>query len=175
MSYRTADEAADHGARRITLRVAAPFDEMRARIEAEVPELDRDDLDAVTGGRTPWDDFVRGLSWEAPNGFVRLSSDDLGGVLSVAGRDAAAVGYLLMDWAAAARIHRIEPTALLYLPVRMLLVARGDEVALTLEQPGPHLASFGLNKLTQAGVELDRRLGDLLEALDIARPAALRR
>jgi len=175
MSYRTADETAEHGARRITLRVAAPFDELRARIEAEAPELDRADLDAVAEGRTPWDDFVRGLSWEAPNGFVRLPTDDLGRVVSVAGRDAAAVGYRLMDWAAAARVHRIEPAALLYLPVRMLLFARGDEVALTVEQPGPHLASFGLNKLTQAGVELDRRLGDLLEALDIARPAALRR
>lgn len=175
MSYRTTEETNEHGSARLTLLVRAPFDELRARIETEVPEVDPADLDAVAGGRVSWDDFVRGLSWEAPNGFVRLSAHDIGRVLSVAGRDAAAVSYLLMDWAAAGRIHRLEPTALVYQPTQLLLASRGDEVAVAFEQPSAHLASFGLNKLAQAGRELDRRLGDLLEALDIARPAILRR
>ena len=46
---------------------------------------------------------------------------------------------------------------------------------LTFEQPGVQLAGFGINKVMQAGFELDRLLGDLLEAMDLPRPAALRR
>jgi hypothetical protein len=175
MTYPTTERTAEHDAARITLQVGVPFAELRARIETEVPEIDPADLDAVAEGNVSWDDFVRGLSWEAPNGFVRLSTLDLGRVLSVAGRDAAVVSYLLMDWAAAGRIHRLEPTALIHLPLSLLLAAHGDEVTVTFEQPSAHLAGFGLKKLTQAGGELDRRLGDLMEALDIERPRILRR
>ena len=175
MSYATVEQTTEHGSTRISLRISAPFADLRARIEAELPEVDPADLEAVAGGAVPWDDFVRGLSWEAPNGFVRLATLDLGRMLRVAGREGAAVEYLAMDWAAAGRIHRLEPTALLALPLRLLLTESDAEVVLTCEQPGAQLASFGLNKLTQAGRELDRRLGGLLEALDIARPPALRR
>jgi uncharacterized protein (DUF302 family) len=175
MTYPTSEKTVEHGASRISLTVRVPFDELRARFEAEVPAADSAELDAVAEGRMPWDVFVRGVAWEAPNGFVRLSTDDIGRVLAVAGREAPAVSYLVIDWAAAGRIHRLDPTALLYLPLRVLLASEGDAVVLTFEQPSAQLSSFGVNKLTQAGGELDRRLGDLIEALDIERPRILRR
>ncbi|MFG6446282.1 hypothetical protein ACFXP7_13290 [Microbacterium sp. P06] len=175
MSYATVEQITEHGSARISLRIGAPFTELRARIEAELPEIEPSDLEAVANGSVPWDDFLRGLSWEAPHGFVRLPNLDLGRMLRFAGREGGAVEYLAMDWAAAGRIHRLEPTALLSLPARLLLVERDAEVLLSFAQPSAELASFGLNKLAQAGRELDRRLGDLLEALDIARPSVLRR
>ncbi|MFG6402793.1 hypothetical protein [Microbacterium sp. P04] len=175
MSYRSTDDTVAYEATRITVRVSAPFDEVRARFETAVPPLDPADLDAVVSGRVAWEDFIRGLAWEAPNGFVRVATDDLGRVLGVAGGTAATVSYAVLDWAAAGRIHRLEPSALVYLPLRMLLASRADHVALTFDQPSSQLTSFGLNKLTQAGRELDRRLADLLEEIDIPRPAALGR
>jgi hypothetical protein len=46
---------------------------------------------------------------------------------------------------------------------------------LSADQPSGPLRGFGNNKITQAGYELDRILGDLLENLGLPRPSVLRR
>jgi hypothetical protein len=45
---------------------------------------------------------------------------------------------------------------------------------LSADQPSTQLRGFGNNKITQAAVELDRMLGDLLEELGLPRPERLR-
>ena len=52
---------------------------------------------------------------------------------------------------------------------------REPGTVLTVDVPGDALGGFGINKVTQAGAELDRALGDLFEDLGLPRPAALRR
>ena len=175
MSYRATEQIADYGAARISLLVEAPFSTLRARLEEAAPAFDPGELEPVRRGSLPWADFLRALAWQAPHGFVRVAEDEPGRVLALAGGEAEAVLYLLTDWAIAARVHRLEPTALLYVPIRLLLASRGTGATLSVEHPGPRLAAFGVNKLAQAGAELDRRLGDLLEELDLPRPSVLRR
>ena len=84
--------------------------------------------------------------------------------------------YLIGDYATAARMFRHDPGTALYTPLRVELHAtRTGGTALSVDQPSSVLSSFGNNKVTQAGFELDRMLGDLLEEIGLPRPSVLRR
>jgi hypothetical protein len=73
-------------------------------------------------------------------------------------------------------MFRHDPGTLLYTPLRVELhAARSGGTVVSVDQPSSRLGSFGNNKVTQAGFELDRMLGDLLEELDLPRPSVLRR
>jgi hypothetical protein len=168
------EKLVEYVARRLELTVEAPYADLQRRLDEAAPELGPDDTAGLESGREAWGDFVRGLAWTSPSGFVRLWRHEPDAVLRHSGSTIASTTYLLADLAATARALRQDPAALLYLPVRLELQSRGAQCVLLLEQPGPALAGFERNKLTQAGAELDRRLGDLLESIDLPRPSALR-
>jgi hypothetical protein len=175
MSYDATERIVPHPVNRIELVTNAPFAQLRTRFEAEVPEVDPADMADLVAGDASWEDFVRGLAYAAPNGFVRLWSEDPTAIMRFAGSEAASAAYLIGDYAIAARVFRYDPAAMLYVPLRVELHSdRTGRTVLAVDQPSSHLASFEVNKMTQAGYELDRRLGDLLEALDLPRPSVLR-
>lgn len=176
MSYEADEELVRYEATRIRLVTRAHLLSLVQRFEELVPEL----TDAAALARVAedgdWAGFVRGLSWEAPSGFVRVWSSRPAELMRHAGSEAPSASYLIAHHAIGARLFRHDPGALLYSPLRIELhaVPTGGTV-IGFEQPSAQLRGFGVNKITQAGSELDRALGDLLEELELPRPSVLRR
>jgi hypothetical protein len=68
----------------------------------------------------------------------------------------------------AEQMYRHDPTVMLYVPLRTLIYAGPDDRALfAADQPSTEVASLGLVPVTQVGLELDRKLTALLDALDV--------
>jgi hypothetical protein len=57
---------------------------------------------------------------------------------------------------------------MLYVPLRTVIHAGPDDRALfAVDQPSTEVASLGIAPVTQVGVDLDRKLTALLDALDV--------
>lgn len=175
MTRPASETTSEYTARRILLETPTTYRDLQSRLDHAITPLDDADVADLDSGRTSWADFLRGLTWTAPSGFVRLWRHEPSAVLRHSGSSLETTSYLLADLAVTARALRQDGGTLLYLPVRLELQSRSDGSALLLEQPSSALGSFGRNKLTQAGAELDRRLGDLIESLELPRPNSLRR
>lgn len=174
MTYALEETSHEYPAQRLTLATPARFDTFVEAFEAAVPSLP--DEEALTQLTPDWAAFVRGLEWEAPSGFVRTATAWPSELLQHAGSRSRSVVWTIVHHAIAARLHRLEPGTLLstHLRIAAHTTARPGTV-LTLDVPSAALRSFGNNKITQGGAELDRALGDLLEDLGLPRPSALRR
>ncbi|MBW1637549.1 hypothetical protein G3H63_00420 [Microbacterium resistens] len=175
MSYDADETVFDYAARRIRLETNVQFDALVGAFEAAVPALAEDEaLAELRGG--DWAGFVRGLQWEAPNGFVRVWTSRPDALMQHAGSGARSVVWLIAHHAIAARLFRHDPGSMLYSPLRIEAhTSKAPGTTLSFEAPGARFEGFGVNKMTQAGAELDRALGDLIETLGLPRPAALRR
>ncbi|SFR73579.1 hypothetical protein SAMN04488591_3286 [Microbacterium azadirachtae] len=175
MSYDAAESVFEHAGRRIRLETNAQFDALVGAFEAVVPALsDEDALAEVRGG--DWAAFVCGLRWEAPSGFVRVWTWRPDALMQHTGGGARSAVWLIAHHGIAARLFRHDPATMLYAPLRIEAhTSSAPGTTLSFEAPGARLAGFGVNKITQAGAELDRALGDLLEEIGLPRPVALRR
>lgn len=157
---------------RVELVAEAPFATLRAALERAVPALDEARLADLLASGASWAQLTREAS--GGSGLVRFWTSDPTPVMRVGGADLPAAGYLLGDYVTAARMFRHDPGTALYTPVRLELHARGASTVVAFDQPSSALTAFGNNKITQAGFELDRLLGDLLEDLGLPRPSVLR-
>ncbi|WP_372698418.1 hypothetical protein [Arthrobacter sp. JSM 101049] len=176
MTHPASETTTDHAVRRITVTTARPFEALRRDFEATVPALDLGALERQASRGATWGELERSAGYGAAYDLCRFWTHDPSALLHLAGNDAPSRTYLIGNLAMAARLFRIEPGTALHAPLRIELhVDRKGATVLSFDQPGSQLAGYGLNKATQAGYELDRLLGDLLEALGLPRPAALRR
>lgn len=174
MSYDVEETISEHRALRLRLATNAHFDTLVAAFETTVPALS--DEEALTQLTPDWAAFTRGLEWESPSGFVRMATWRPSDLLQHAGSRSRSVVWTIVHHAIAARLHRIEPATIrdTHLRIEAHTTAQPGTV-LTLDVPSAQLRSFGTNKITQGGAELDRALGDLLEDIGLPRPSALRR
>ncbi|WP_348789030.1 hypothetical protein [Leifsonia sp. NPDC080035] len=175
MAYRATERLIPATVTRIELEADVPFDTLRRSLEAEVPPLDVAALRRLLDDGADWSRLTRELAGPGSHRLVRFLSDDPTAVMRVGGADIPSAAYLIGDYLTAARMFRHDPGALLHTPMRLVLHARGPaRTVLTVEQPSSALVGFGSNKITQAGYELDRMLGDLLEDIGLPRPSSLR-
>lgn len=175
MSYRAEERIVAHSVDRIELTAHVPFDELRDRIESLLPEVDGSELDRLVVDAVPWEQIAR-IARRAPYDLMRSASTEFTGVMRLAGVGTRSVAYDLTNHALLARAFRHDPGVVLALPFRVELHESAAELTgIALDRPGSRFASFGNNKITQVGVELDRAVGDLLEAIDLPRPSVLRR
>ena len=176
MSYGSQERVIDYPARRVELDTNARFEALIAAIESAVPELTDAAAVARLADDGDWQAFTRGLAWESPSGFVRVWSSRPDALMTAAGSARPSAVWLLVNHAVGARLFRHDPATLLYSPLRLEAHAAQDAgTVLAFDVPSARLRSFGTNKVTQAGAELDRALGDLVEDLGLPRPGALRR
>lgn len=176
MSYDAEETIAEYPARRVRLETNARFDSLVAAFEEAVPELSDQDASARLADDGDWSGFVRGLQWEAPSGFVRVGSRRPDELMRFAGSATPSILWSIVNHGIAARLFRHDPGALLYLPLSIEAhAAAGAGTVVSFDVPSAQLRGFGINKVTQAGAELDRALGDLIEDLGMPRPSALRR
>lgn len=175
MSYRAEERIVSYSAERIELTAQVPFDTLRSRLEELLPEVDTDQIRRLIDADAPWEEFVR-VTRRAPYDLMRYPGVELAPLLRIAGADIPSVTYELTNDSLLARMFRHDPGVALYFPFRLELHGTVDgSTVVALDRPGSSLSSFRNNKVAQVGAELDRAVGDLLEAVDLPRPSVLRR
>jgi hypothetical protein len=139
-----------------------------------VPELDTGRLDELVRSRADWPAVVQ-AAWEnAPYDFVRYWRFDATALMRLAGDRSRCAEYLMGEHTIAQRMYTRDPAAMLYVPLRTVIY-EDDEGAtwFAVDQPSTRFASFGDPAIAEVGVELDRKLAALLDALDAPVPDGL--
>jgi hypothetical protein len=110
----------------------------------------------------------------APYGFLIYFKNDVRPVMAAAGDDADCIAYLMGNHVIAETMFRHDPRAMLYAPLRTLIWEDpAGDAWFTVDQPSTQFGSLGSPEVQEVGFELDRKLGLLLEALDVAVPEPL--
>ncbi|MFI6762611.1 hypothetical protein ACIBF5_26105 [Micromonospora sp. NPDC050417] len=163
----------DYQARRLTIPVDAPFDDFRRRYEAAVPALDTASIAAMVERRADWSEVVEMARQQAPYAFFIFWSLDVQPLMGLAGDTARGVEYLMGDHVIAERMFRHDPTVLAYVPLHLAIVQGAGGTTMTIDQPSHTLGSYGRPEITTVGVDLDHKLGRLLQHLGVPVPPSL--
>ena len=168
--------AADHetySARRLNVEVQG-VREFQRLYEAAVPASPDQEIAALVGRGASWAEVIDLHAERASHGFLIYWRNDVHGVMGLAHDEADCIAYLMGNVTIAERMFRHDPRALLYAPLHTVIWEDADRRAwFTADQPSAQFASFGIPEVTSVGVELDRRLAALLEALRVEVPMAL--
>ena len=176
MAFSASETVVPVAVNRIRIEADVPFETLRRAFEAEVQPIDDERFRRLVDAGAEWKQFTREAAGNGIHSFVSFWRHYPTPVMRVGGADIPSASYLIGDYVTIARMFRHDPGVMLSTPIRVELHAgRAGTTVLTVDQPSSQLASFGSNKVTQAGFELDRMLGDLLEELGLPRPAVLRR
>ena len=125
----------------------------------------------------------RGASWAevidahaewAPHGFLIYWRSDVHPVMQLAGDENDCLAYLMGNVTIAEQMFRHDPRAMLYAPLRTVIWedARNARGSRSTSRARSSAAS-GYPGSRRSGVELDRKLAALLEALRVEVPMAL--
>ena len=100
--------------------------------------------------------------------------NDVHPVMSAAGDRADCIAYLMGNVTIAEQMFRHDPRAMLYAPLHTVIWKDADgEAWFSLDQPSTQFSSFGIPAVTKVGFELDRKLAQLLDILDVEVTPAL--
>jgi hypothetical protein len=164
-----------HRVNRLVIEVAESFDGFRERYERAAPEMGPEDLVDLIDRQAPWSSVLADADTRAPHGFIIYFSADVTPLMALAGDRGRCVIYLMGNHTIAERMYRHDPAAMLYAPLRTALCTGADgRTRFIIDQPSTEFSSFGVPEITAVGVELDRKLVGLLEALGAPVPAGLR-
>jgi uncharacterized protein (DUF302 family) len=144
--------------------------------EAAVPNLPLDDVQALIERGAHWSEMVALIDAHAQNGFLIYFRNDVHPVMSAAGDQTDCIASLMGNRIIAERMFRYEPRAMLYAPLHTVIWEDIDGQAwFTVDQPSTQFASFEISAVTEVGLELDRKLAELLAVLEVEVPPELRR
>jgi uncharacterized protein (DUF302 family) len=148
--------------------------EFQARYETAAPAVPVDQIRQLVTRGAQWPEMIELIEAAAPHGFLIYFRNDVHPVMALAGDRADCISYLMGNHTIAERMFRHDPRAMLYAPLHTVIWEDADGAAwFTADQPSTQFASFGIPEVTEVGIELDRKLVTLLEALDVAVPDAL--
>ena len=75
----------------------------------------------------------------------------------------------------AERMYRHDPAVMLHAPFRTVVCDGPDsQTRFIVDQPSTVFSSFGVPEISEVGLELDRKLAGLLDALEVQVPSVLR-
>jgi uncharacterized protein (DUF302 family) len=169
-----ADEHDSYTVRRLTVGIPG-VREFQRRFEDAVPFNPADQVAALTNKRgATWAEMLELIADSAPHGFLIYWRNDVRQVMQLAGDENDCVAYLMGNVTVAEQMFRHEPRVMLYSPLRALIWEASDGRAwFTVDQPSTLFGSFGNARVSAIGVEVDRKLAELLEALGAEVPMAL--
>lgn len=163
-----------HQVVRWSIDAGASFEDFRARFEAAVPVLDMDRMAQLRAENAHWDTVLEAAEENAPHGFMRFWSTDVGGTMQLAGDAGDCASYLMGNHTVAERMYRHDPAVMLYAPLRAAIHTDAHEATrFSIDQPSTRFSSFGSPEIAAVGEELDRKVIHLLKGLDVAIPATL--
>jgi hypothetical protein len=94
--------------------------------------------------------------------------------MQLAGDTANCITYLMGNHIIAEQMFRHDPRAMLYAPLHTVIWEDSTDAAwFSVDQPSAQFASFGIPEISRVGVELDRKLAALLDALHVDVPSVL--
>jgi hypothetical protein len=157
-----------HQVTRLAFDTGQPYEKFRTRYQAAVPEVDPSRLAAFAQRRAGWEEIAADADTSAPHGFFLYWRTDNTPLMSLAGNTRQCTQYLMGNHVIAEEMYRHDPAVMLYAPLRTAIYTdAGDRTRFTVDQPSTVFASFADASIIQVGIELDRKLADLLQALDI--------
>jgi uncharacterized protein (DUF302 family) len=160
-------------ARRLTVEVPG-VREFQRGYEQAVPPNSFEEIAALAQRGASWAEVIDTHADSAPHGFLIYWRGDVRGVMQLAHHDNDCIAYLMGNVTIAEQMFRHDPRAMLYAPLRTVIWEDAHERAwFTVDQPSTQFASFGIPEVTAVGIELDRKLAALLEALRVEVPMAL--
>ncbi|GGT01577.1 DUF302 domain-containing protein [Streptomyces chromofuscus] len=166
--------AVPHEVVRWSIDTGTSFDDFRARYEAAVPTLERDRMAQLRAERASWDMVLAAAVENAPHGFMRFWSTDVGETMQLAGNPGFCATYLMGNHTIAERMYRHDPAVMLYAPLRTTIhVDRQGVTRFSIDQPSSRFASFDIPDVAAVGLELDRKVVNLLQVLNVPVPSAL--
>jgi uncharacterized protein (DUF302 family) len=157
------------------LTVAVPsVREFQRNYEKAVPTVPLDEVVALVRLRTSWSEMEQLIANSAPHGFLIYFKNDLRPVMQLAGDTADCIAYLMGNHIIAEQMFRHDPRAMLYAPLHTVIWEDSTDAAwFSVDQPSTQFASFGIPEISKVGVELDRKLAALLDALHVDVPSVL--
>ncbi|MBC2869439.1 DUF302 domain-containing protein [Streptomyces mexicanus] len=166
--------ATSHEVVRWSIDTGTSFDDFRARYEAAVPALDLDRMAQLRADRASWDTVLAAAAENAPHGFMRFWSADVGATMRLAGNPGLCATYLMGNHTIAERMYRHDPGVMLYAPLRTTIHQdRQGTTLFSIDQPSTHFSSFDVPDIAAVGEELDHKVVDLLKVLGVIVPPAL--
>ena len=142
--------------------------------EAAVPDLPANQVAALLRREASWSQMEELIESSAPHGFLFYSRNDAHPLMQAAGDDADCLWYLMGNHVIAERMFRPDPPIMLYAPLRTVIWEDSAHDAwFTVDQPSTQFASLQIPEISKVGVELDRKLAALLQALDVEVPGTL--
>ncbi len=162
-----------YAVRRLNVPVPGVREFQRA-YEAAVPDLPLGEVRELLSRDAPWQEMVDLIDARAPNGFLIYFRNDVHPVMRAAGDQADCIAYLMGNHVIAARMFRHDPRAMLYAPLHTVIWEDAAGGAwFSVDQPSTQFSSFGIPAVDEVGIELDRKLANLLDVLDVEVPAIL--
>jgi hypothetical protein len=167
----TSDET--YAVKRLNVEVAGVREFQRLYEEA-VPANPLEEIVALAQRGASWAEVLDAHADWAPHGFLIYFRNDVHPVMQLAGDQNDCIAYLMGNVTIAEQMFRHDPRAMLYAPLHTVIWEDANERAwFTADQPSTQFASFGVPAVSAVGVELDRKLAALLEALGVEVPSAL--
>jgi hypothetical protein len=168
-----ATEHETYTARRLTVEVPG-VREFQQRYEQAVPPNPVDEIVALVRRGASWAEVLDMHAERALHGFLIYWRNDVHGVMQLAGDASDCIAYLMGNVTIAEQMFRHDPRAMLYAPLRTVIWEDDHGRAwFTVDQPSTQFDSFGIPEVSAVGLELDRKLAMLLEALRVEVPMAL--
>ena len=110
----------------------------------------------------------------ASHGFLLYWRSDVTPVMALAGDRGRCVQYLMGNHTIAERMYRHDPAVMLYAPLRTVIWEDSTGAAwFSADQPSSQFGNFGVPEISKVGVDLDRKLAALLDALRVDVPRDL--
>ncbi len=157
-----------HRVTRLAFDTGQPYEEFRARYQDAVPALDPNRLAAFAKAGAAWPEVVAEAGTAAPHGFLLYWRSDLTPLMSLAGNTNRCTAYLMGNHTIAERMYRYDPSVMLYAPLCTVIYGAAEGPAwFAVDQPSTVFGSFARPEILEVGLELDRKLADLLDTLDI--------
>ena len=167
-------ETISHQVDRLTIRIDDSFDGFRHRYEQAVPVFQSARFESLVERGVDWQTVLEATADNAPHDFILYWSHDFTSLMSLAGDRGRCVEYLMGNHTIAEKMYRYNPAILLYAPLRTAIVEDADGVTwFTVDQPSTRFSSFDTPQISAVGIELDRKLAELLAVLDAPVPTAL--
>lgn len=131
------------------------FDQVKAAIEASIPELDPNVVQALTSGDQA---VVTAFEQHGPRLF-RFLARDHGALLQIVGENRHAIQYEIGNPITASRMTRHNLAAALYAPLRVVLFETdAGEVFFEYDRPSSLFGQFDDARIQQVGLYLDNEL-----------------
>jgi Domain of unknown function DUF302 len=139
-----------------------------------VPDVPVDEVLTLVRRSAPWPEMEALVEAQAPYGFLIYFRNDVGPVMRAAGDRSDCIAYLMGNHVIAERMFRHDPRAMLYAPLHTVIWEHADgSTWFSVDQPSTQFSSFGIPAVNDVGLDLDRKLARLLDALKVEVPEAL--